>query len=152
MVILAAVDLEQSPHRPIEVGDELATAYGERLVVVHVVSEEEYESQRASTESLPSEFRGNYSVDQASDGAGNEVATVVADILGHRDPDRVETVGRIGDTAEEISALANELDARFVVVGGRNRSVARQAMFGSVSQSVMRRVDKPVVTTLEPVA
>lgn len=152
MVILAAVDLEQEPNRPITVGHDLAAAFGDRLVVVTVVSEGAYERQRASTADLPREFQGNYTVDQASDRAGNQLTSVVKETLDAYDPARVETVGRVGDVASEVVALSEELDPRYVVVGGRNRSVARQALFGSVSQSIIRQVDQPVVTTFEPTA
>jgi nucleotide-binding universal stress UspA family protein len=149
MVILTAIDVNQAPERPIRVGYEMATAYDEPLVVAYVVSEDEFEEQRASTADLPAEFRGNFSVEQASERAANLAATVVTETLGEYDRTRVSTEGRVGDAATEIVALAAELEPRLVVVGGRNRSIARQALFGSVSQSVMRQVNEPVVTILE---
>lgn len=149
MVILTAIDVDHSPERPIEVGYEMATAFDERLVVAYVVSDGEFERQRSSTDELPAEFQGTFTVDQATGRAGEEAATVVNAALGDHDRDRVRTEGRIGDAADEIVALATELDPRFVVVGGRNRSVTRQALFGSVSQAVMREVDQPVVTVLD---
>ncbi|GEM_PF-224728 len=52
----------------------------------------------------------------------------------------------VGDPAEQVVAMAEELDADFVVVGGRNRSPARQAVFGSVSQEILRSVRCPVIS------
>ncbi len=52
----------------------------------------------------------------------------------------------VGDPAEQVVAMAEELDADFVVVGGRNRSPARQAVFGSVSQEILRSVHCPVIS------
>lgn len=150
MVVLTAIDVDNSPERPVEVGYEMATAFDEPLVVAYVVSEEAVDRQRASRESLPSEFQGTFNVDQAVDSAGEKAAAAVKEALGDFDRDRVEARGRVGDVAEEIVALAAELDARYVVVGGRRQSVARQALFGSVSQAVMREVDRPVVTVMEP--
>lgn len=152
MVILTAIDVEQSPERPIEVGYDLATAYDEELVVVHVVSNDEYERQRSTKEDLPSEFQGSYTLEQASGVAGNRAEETVKSALGEYDHERIRTKGRVGDASDEIVAVANELDPRFVVVGGRQRSVARQALFGSVSQSVMRELERPVVTVMEPEA
>ncbi|WP_331234988.1 universal stress protein [Natronorarus salvus] len=57
----------------------------------------------------------------------------------------------VGDPAEEVPAMAEESDADFVVVGGRNRSPARQAVFGSVSQTIVRSVGCPVISIREGV-
>lgn len=62
-----------------------------------------------------------------------------------------EIRGDVGDPAERIAALADELDADFVAVGGRNRSPARQSLFGSVSQEILRSVDRPVISIREGV-
>jgi len=52
--------------------------------------------------------------------------------------------GRVGDHAEKIVALAGELDADRVVVGGRRRSPSGKAVFGSVAQDVMLEAPCPV--------
>lgn len=54
--------------------------------------------------------------------------------------------GDVGDPADRIVAMADELDADFVVVGGRRRSAARKAVFGSVSQDIIRSVSCPVIS------
>ncbi len=55
----------------------------------------------------------------------------------------------VGDPADRVVALADELEADFVVVGGRNRSPAQQALFGSVSQEILRSVRCPVISVRE---
>jgi nucleotide-binding universal stress UspA family protein len=62
-----------------------------------------------------------------------------------------EIRGEVGDPAEHIVAMAEDLDADFVVVGGRNRSRTRQALFGSVSQEILRSVRCPVISVREGV-
>lgn len=62
-----------------------------------------------------------------------------------------EIRGDVGDPAERIVALADELEADFVVVGGRNRSSARRRLFGSVSQEILRSVNRPVLSIRESV-
>ena len=57
-----------------------------------------------------------------------------------------EIRGSIGDPADEILHLLEEVDADFVVVGGRDRSQTREALFGSVSQEVIRGATCPVVS------
>lgn len=58
-----------------------------------------------------------------------------------------EVVETSGDPAEEIQDRAEELEADLVVVGGRKRSPAGKALFGSVSQSVILQSDRPVMVT-----
>lgn len=69
----------------------------------------------------------------------------LVDALGDRGLDS-EIRGAIGDPAEKIEAMMDEFDPDFVVVGGRDRSPARQAMFGSVSQEIIRSARCPVVS------
>lgn len=57
----------------------------------------------------------------------------------------VSTVRRHGDTTDEILAEADEMDADLVVIGGRKRSPVGKAMFGSVAQSVLLEIDRPVM-------
>ena len=49
--------------------------------------------------------------------------------------------------AEGIVALAEELDVDLVVMGGRKRSPAGKAIFGSVTQTVLLDTDRPVTVT-----
>ncbi|KAA9396613.1 universal stress protein [Haloarcula sp. CBA1130] len=53
-----------------------------------------------------------------------------------------------GDPAEEIVAVAEEIDAESIVLSGRKRSPAGKMLFGSVTQSVMLSADCPVMVYL----
>lgn len=151
MSILAAIDVDQAPDGPITVGYDLATTYDEPLLAMHVVTNDKYEERRRSREEVPEEFRGEtFTLEQALESIAQEVAETVEETLGSYDTERVEPRGRVGDPADEILTAAEELDPRFVVVGGRNRSPARQAIFGSVSQTIVRKATQPVVTVVEP--
>lgn len=57
-----------------------------------------------------------------------------------------ETVGLVGDPANEIVEYADEQDARYIVVAPRSRSPAGKALFGSVAQSILLEANCPVVT------
>jgi nucleotide-binding universal stress UspA family protein len=59
----------------------------------------------------------------------------------------VEQVSRVGDPAAEILAVAEEVDADHIVLGGRKRSPARSLLFGSVTQAVLLDADRPVSVT-----
>ena len=52
-----------------------------------------------------------------------------------------------GDPADAIVAAADDVDADLVIVGGRKRSPAGKALFGSVTQSVILNAGRPVMVT-----
>lgn len=54
-----------------------------------------------------------------------------------------------GDPSDAILHQAEKQQADLVVVGGRKRSPAGKALFGSVTQSVILKSDRPVMVTGE---
>lgn len=52
-----------------------------------------------------------------------------------------------GDPAEAILDVAEDADADLIVVGGRKRSPAGKALFGSVTQTVILNAGRPVMVT-----
>jgi nucleotide-binding universal stress UspA family protein len=52
---------------------------------------------------------------------------------------------RIGEVAEEVVGLAEELGVDLIVVGSRDRSQLRRALMGSISGSVLRKACCPVL-------
>ncbi|MCL9813648.1 universal stress protein [Natranaeroarchaeum aerophilus] len=59
----------------------------------------------------------------------------------------IEQLARTGKPAEEIVRTAEEIDADQIVLGGRKQSPSRSAVFGSVTQSVIRSTERPVTVT-----
>jgi nucleotide-binding universal stress UspA family protein len=59
------------------------------------------------------------------------------------------TVSGHGDPADEILRVAEENDVDMIVLGGRKRSPLGSLLFGSVSQTVSLRADRPVTITGE---
>jgi nucleotide-binding universal stress UspA family protein len=59
----------------------------------------------------------------------------------------VEIAERSGDPAAAVLDFAESEDADCVCVGGRNRTPAGKAIFGSVAQSVILQADRPVLVT-----
>ena len=57
----------------------------------------------------------------------------------------VLTAVRVGRPDAEIVALAEEVEARLIVLGSRGRSGVRRALMGSVSDSVVRHAHCPVL-------
>jgi len=54
-----------------------------------------------------------------------------------------------GDSPTEIIETANELGVDAICVGGRRRTPAGKALFGSVSQAVLLNADVPVLFAAE---
>ncbi|WP_276300772.1 universal stress protein [Halorussus lipolyticus] len=54
---------------------------------------------------------------------------------------------RSGEPAVAVLEFAQNEDADCICVGGRNRSPAGKAIFGSVSQSVILQAERPVLVT-----
>ena len=52
-----------------------------------------------------------------------------------------------GDPADTILDAADDVDADLVCIGGRKRTPAGKALFGSVTQSVILNSERPVVVT-----
>lgn len=54
-----------------------------------------------------------------------------------------------GDPADAILEAARDIDADMIVVGGRKRTPAGKAIFGSVTQQVILNGDRPVLVAGE---
>lgn len=146
MVILAAVDAAREQDRVVTVAHDLASAYGTKLYVLHVATEEEFKSRQRSVQEID-DFQ-EYSKAQHSESAAKEARTVVNETLGGVDGNEIETIGRVGDPVEAILGAAEELDAQYVVIGGRKRSPTGKVLFGSTTQSVLLAADRPIVTVM----
>lgn len=161
MTILAAVDGDTSEDRVVEVGKDLADAYGEPLIVLHVMPESDFRSIRenAGEQRRIVQGPGGFNYKSAASGAEHyemddgmadaedvamEVARGTLDDLGG-----IETRGLVGKPVEQILEEADRQDARYIVVGGRKRTAVGKALFGSVTQSLLLEARRPVVTVME---
>ena len=84
--------------------------------------------------------------DNPSGASATQVASVRAaqDVLEAAGLD-VEISEASGDPADVILDVAAEVGADLLVVGGRKRSPAGKALFGSVTQSVILNAERPVM-------
>ena len=160
MTIVAAVDGEQIPDRVADVGADLATQYGEELVVVHVMAQDTYETRvsddktanfgfpsASGTEYGSAGSEASYSIDQARRDAAGVSRDVTVQTLDDV-PESVRYVGRVGEVVTEVLDVADEHDPRFLVIGGRKRTPVGKAVFGSATQSFLLNASVPVVTVM----
>lgn len=56
-----------------------------------------------------------------------------------------EIRGRVGDPAETVLAIADEVAADAITVDRRDRGTVKQALFGSVSEEIIEHAERPVV-------
>jgi len=138
MTVIAAVDGEPGSERVASEGATLASAFDEDLVVLHVMSDEEFDRRN--------ENRPQYYVDDATNDARATARDVIESALDGTE--RVTAKGSVGDVSEKILDAADRHDARYVVVGGRKRTPVGKAIFGSTTQSVLLHADVPVLTVM----
>ena len=119
----------------------IAGPAGATVALAHVFTKSEYE-----------EARSNLDFDPASEVTPDDVARRYATIreLGDAmDEGDVEFTwyGRLSDEdaeGEAVVALAEDVEADLVVVGGRKRSPAGKAVFGSTAQEILLESPCPV--------
>lgn len=145
MVILAAVGPDHGQSELVSIGFDLASAYDDELQVLHVVPNDGVEDHLERLRGI----RGFDASGLAADASGAErVASELARLALDDCPDRVTPVGRTGEPGEEILSLADAVEPRYLVIGGRKRTPAGKALFGSATQWVILDADCPVVTRI----
>lgn len=118
---------------------DVAKPAGSRVVIAHVFTDSEYEdtidnlefdrdAENLSADAVATRHSSIRELQRRFDDAGVE----------HR------VRGAVGEHGDSIVELAKDVDADRVVVGGRKRSPAGKAVFGSVAQEVMLSSPCPV--------
>ena len=139
MTVLAAISGGKKPDRVVAVGADLAGAFESELVVINVISDEEFSARQ--------EGITNYTIERAETDAATKAQSVVVETV--EETAAITTEGYVGGVAEEILSAGREHDANYLVIGGRKRSPTGKALFGSTTQRVLLASDRPVVTVME---
>jgi len=146
MSVLAAIGESHGRTNPVvETAHDLASAYDDRLHVLHVVPEAEFDAHKEAIGALPG-FE-DHSFTQEEESAAEFAETVAGRTIENGGVE-VSGIGRVGDPVEMTLSVAEEIEPRYLVVGGRRRSPAGKAIFGSTTQSVLLRAEMPVVTVV----
>jgi nucleotide-binding universal stress UspA family protein len=114
---------------------DIAGPTGADVVLAHAFTQEGYEDAKRSLHfegATPDEVAGR-----------NETVRDLVAVL--EDADVGYTIrGAVGDPGDRVVEVAEDCDADIVAIGGRQRSPAGKALFGSVAQSIM--LDAPCPT------
>ncbi|WP_440767064.1 universal stress protein [Natronorubrum sp. DTA7] len=140
MVVVTAIDGEEGSDQVLSEGWKLAERFDEPLHVVFVY--EGADHQYLIKKSL--DFDGSITSEQATELAERIVAEAAEGVT-----DEYEAIGRTGNASAEILDYANDVDASYVVVGGRSRTPVGKALFGSVTQSVLLDAECPVLAVMD---
>jgi len=140
MVVIAAVDRSDGA-RVVEEGRKTASAHGLPLHVVHTLSETDFRDlERASFET------SGKSLDM--DQIRSLAETIATEAIEEAGVEADEIVGLVGKPSQRVLEYAEDVDAEYVVVGGRKRSSVGKVLFGSVTQSILLNAECPVVTVM----
>lgn len=158
IVVAIGSDSEPRTEALAEAVAELAVPTGAAVVLAHVFEDEEFHSLRSRLADSGDDVIESSSERPESGGSGRPEADLTPDqlagrIVAIRDVrERLEAAGvhpevrgRVGDDrADAIVDLATDVGADRLVVGGRRRSPAGKAVFGSTAQAVLLNAPCPV--------
>ena len=141
MTILAAVDGDYEEDEALRTGFDLANTYDEELLAVHVMPNAEFADRQDSTP--------DYFLEDAEEAGRSLARRVTRGTLGGVGDTQFR--GEVGPVAETIIDVAHDVDARYLVIGGRKRSPVGKALFGSKTQTLLMDADRPVVSVMRKV-
>ena len=117
---------------------DIAGPAGAEVVVAHVFTDDEYETV---VDRLEFSAVAGADPDEVAD--RHTTVRELHQLLADADI-RTNVRGAVGDHGDKIVALAKDASADLVAVGGRKRSPAGKAVFGSTAQEVMLNAPCPV--------
>ncbi|UTF55729.1 universal stress protein [Natronosalvus rutilus] len=148
MAILVVVDDDEDIEgieETITVAADLAEKYGEELIALNVVSQDEFLKEQQGKTSI-ADVKPE-PIERYESEAADRAREIVGQIIDASTD--VTYMGRVADPANGIVKTGRDVDARFIVIGARRQSPIGKAIFGSTTQSVLLSADRPVLTVME---
>lgn len=135
--ILLAVRIGPSSIVPARAAATLARSLGAHITVLHIAAEL-HPVDLAGADGLNIEEEQAHLLQEVE----QELRTFIAEHLAD-----VAADGRIvrGDVAEQVAAVAAEIDADYVVVGTHGRGALARLVLGDTTQSILQHTTRPVL-------
>jgi nucleotide-binding universal stress UspA family protein len=138
LVAVGSSDMDRV-ERLAEEAVEVARPTGANVVLVHAFTETEYED---TLDVLDFDTEQN-EVDPDDVATRHTPVRELAEILEAEGVD-YDVRGGVGDRADTVVTIADEVDADLLYVGGERRSPAGKAVFGSTAQEILFSAPCPV--------
>lgn len=142
--ILVGTDMSEIAPALYALAETLARQSGARLVIAYIADPEEYDEVRRERPMGIDEFIDRF---RSSILLDFEEATG-----GRRRPVQVEVRMRQRGVAEDLLAVAADVQADLIVVGTHGRTGLRRVLLGSVAEAVVRHATTPVLVVPQAVA
>lgn len=144
--ILCPTDLSEPSYVALRLASELAEHFGGELYLVNVVTRPDSVATTVTEPPMVTTPSGSVREheEQMQQEAQNAMSELVETYVADGIP--VHQVAELGDPADRIIAVANETSADLIVMGTHGETGWRRAVFGSVTEKVVRKATVPVLT------
>ncbi len=146
---LVVLDRNEDGRRLLAEAGELAAGVDARLLVLSLMTGEEFEEKRETLDAVGREEHTSYNESAVLDNLRQRSEETVESTLDGIDVDWDVVAGRVGDresAAARILETADDNEVDHVFVTGRKRSPTGKAVFGDRAQAVILNFDGPVTT------
>lgn len=129
---------------PARVAADLAARFGGRVTVLYVAAELDALAAAGGEAGVDAGLERERVMERVHDELRDFVASAFGDT-----PVNTRVVS--GSVPDQVAAVAEELDAAFIVVGMHARSTLARLILGDTTQSILERANRPaVVVPLDP--
>ncbi|MFB6134426.1 MAG: universal stress protein [Halanaeroarchaeum sp.] len=143
---LVVVDDSEAHRDLLREAGELASGVGADLVLLSMMTEEEFDESYEAIEKIADIEQTKYDRSTVVEGAEQAARNVAKDVLEGMDVE-YEAVGAVveeGAFADRVLRTSEEYDCDHVFITGRRRSPTGKAIFGDTAQAVILNFDGPV--------